>query len=108
MDEDYFYSPQNLERRRENWEQADEFYEAFRSLPTSHPLTEVHFILKTTQDIDARLSVCDILQAVRPERSKLIEISFNSKSNAVRLDVAIKKDSTVWPLRIVDYDDNEI
>ena len=66
----------------------ENFYNAFDALPKGLTLNSVQFRVHTTYRDDSRLSVCNILLAVRPELSKLTIITYKGK-NFVKFDIKL-------------------
>ena len=67
-------------------------------------LDKIFFNLTAPEEIDARLSVCDILLAAKPELSTVTFIVFDSASSKVRLDISINTKGQIVPIRSQDYD----
>ena len=99
IDDHYEDSVVPIDRPSDNWSQANELFSALQELNFARPLQKTFIQLTAPDAIDSRLSVCDILLAVKPEQSLNTYVIFNHASKNVRLDISIKEEGKIVPIR---------
>ena len=105
IDDYYEDSFAPIDRPSDNWAQANEFFACMKDMVRfPSPLEKIFLNLTAPEEIDARLSVCDILLAAKPELSAVTFVVFNGTSSKVRLDISIKNEGHIVPIRSQDYD----